>query len=131
MKVKILVVSLVLLASLISLSIFGRNSKFKDIEIQSVVGAELQTPAPKPAIYCGAITKKGTACKRRVKKAGDRCWQHKLSARIQEDDPEWNWKTLGNKIRGHKGHFDVQCKGNNLVEFPTRQAAEKYFAANC
>lgn len=33
--------------------------------------------SPKPANYCGAITKKGTACKRRVKKAGDRCWQHK------------------------------------------------------
>lgn len=33
--------------------------------------------AKKPAIYCGAPTKKGTACRRRVKKAGERCWQHK------------------------------------------------------
>jgi hypothetical protein len=33
--------------------------------------------APKPAIYCGAPTKKGTPCKRRVKKAGARCYQHK------------------------------------------------------
>jgi hypothetical protein len=31
----------------------------------------------KPPIYCGAMTKKGTACKRRVKNAGERCWQHK------------------------------------------------------
>lgn len=33
--------------------------------------------APKPAYYCGAPTKKGTACKRRVKAAGLRCYQHK------------------------------------------------------
>jgi len=26
--------------------------------------------------YCGAETKKGTACTRRVKHAGERCWQH-------------------------------------------------------
>lgn len=33
--------------------------------------------APKPVYYCNALTKKGTPCKHRVKKAGDRCWQHK------------------------------------------------------
>lgn len=33
--------------------------------------------AKKPAYYCGAPTKKGTACKRRVKGQGLRCWQHK------------------------------------------------------
>ena len=33
--------------------------------------------APKPTIYCGAPTKKGTACKRRVKKQGERCYQHR------------------------------------------------------
>jgi len=32
---------------------------------------------PKTPIYCGAITKKGTSCKRRVKNKGDRCWQHR------------------------------------------------------
>ncbi|HEY2866891.1 MAG TPA: hypothetical protein VGJ02_07355 [Pyrinomonadaceae bacterium] len=26
--------------------------------------------------YCGAATKKGTPCTRRVKRAGERCWQH-------------------------------------------------------
>ena len=26
--------------------------------------------------FCGAATKKGTPCSRRVKHAGDRCWQH-------------------------------------------------------
>jgi len=26
--------------------------------------------------FCGALTKKGTACSRRVKKPGERCWQH-------------------------------------------------------
>lgn len=31
----------------------------------------------KEVYYCGARTKKGTACKHRVKKAGERCWQHK------------------------------------------------------
>jgi len=26
--------------------------------------------------FCGAMTKKGTPCSRRVKKRGERCWQH-------------------------------------------------------
>ena len=26
--------------------------------------------------YCGAATRKGTACTRRVKRPGERCWQH-------------------------------------------------------
>jgi hypothetical protein len=34
--------------------------------------------AKKPAIYCGAPTKTtGKPCKRRVKKAGERCYQHR------------------------------------------------------
>lgn len=35
------------------------------------------TETAKPAYYCGATTKKGTACKRRVKAQGTRCYQHK------------------------------------------------------
>ena len=35
------------------------------------------TPAAKPRILCGAPTKKGTACKNRVKQQGDRCHLHK------------------------------------------------------
>lgn len=33
----------------------------------------------KPVYYCGALTKKGTACSRRVKEKGHRCWQHSAS----------------------------------------------------
>lgn len=33
--------------------------------------------APKPVYYCNAMTKKNTPCKHRVKKQGDRCWQHR------------------------------------------------------
>lgn len=33
--------------------------------------------ADQPVYACGAMTKKGTACTRRVKNAGERCWQHK------------------------------------------------------
>jgi hypothetical protein len=32
--------------------------------------------AAEPVYYCGAATKKGTPCSRRVKKPGERCWQH-------------------------------------------------------
>jgi hypothetical protein len=31
---------------------------------------------PEPVYYCGAATKKGTPCSRRVKRPGERCWQH-------------------------------------------------------
>lgn len=30
----------------------------------------------KPVYLCGALTKKGTLCKRHVKAAGTHCWQH-------------------------------------------------------
>jgi hypothetical protein len=40
----------------------------------------LKSAAPtkdaEPVYYCGAATKKGTPCTRRVKKSGERCWQH-------------------------------------------------------
>lgn len=35
-----------------------------------------ETQKAAPVYYCGAMTKKGTACSRRVKVAGDRCYQH-------------------------------------------------------
>jgi hypothetical protein len=34
------------------------------------------TRASDVVYYCGAVTKKGTPCSRRVKRAGERCWQH-------------------------------------------------------
>ncbi|MEO6333754.1 MAG: hypothetical protein ABIO91_02105 [Pyrinomonadaceae bacterium] len=37
--------------------------------------AAQRNSSTEPAYYCGAMTKKGTACTRRVKAPG-RCWQH-------------------------------------------------------
>jgi hypothetical protein len=34
------------------------------------------TKDAEPVYYCGAATKKGTPCTRRVKRPGERCWQH-------------------------------------------------------
>lgn len=34
-------------------------------------------PAKEEVYFCGAMTKKGTPCTRRVKAKGMRCWQHK------------------------------------------------------
>ncbi len=41
-----------------------------------------------PVYYCGALTKKGTPCTRKVK-GGGRCWQHKGMSppAAQKDDP--------------------------------------------
>ena len=39
-----------------------------------------------PVFICGARTKKGTPCRRRVHVAGERCYQHKgLSAMVSLD----------------------------------------------
>lgn len=35
--------------------------------------------------YCGAATKKGTACSRRVKRPGERCWQHQGMPSVLEE----------------------------------------------
>ena len=35
-----------------------------------------EQPAPAKVYYCGALTKKGTPCSRKVKTAGARCYQH-------------------------------------------------------
>jgi hypothetical protein len=37
---------------------------------------QLTTKNKEAVYYCGAVTKKGTACSRRVKHPGERCWQH-------------------------------------------------------
>jgi hypothetical protein len=40
--------------------------------------ASVRTPTVEDAVYiCGARTKKGTPCHRRVHAAGERCFQHK------------------------------------------------------
>lgn len=40
------------------------------------VPAVSQATTPKVAHYCGARTREGKACTRRVKSEGLRCWQH-------------------------------------------------------
>jgi hypothetical protein len=35
------------------------------------------TKGAEPVYYCGAATKKGTPCSRKVKRPGERCWQHR------------------------------------------------------
>jgi len=39
-----------------------------------------------PVYYCGAATKKGTACSRRVKRPGERCWQHQGMPSVADDN---------------------------------------------
>jgi hypothetical protein len=41
----------------------------------NTAGAQAKT-LTEPVYYCGAATKKGTPCSRRVKTANTRCWQH-------------------------------------------------------
>lgn len=36
----------------------------------------LERKSPEPVFYCGALTKKGTPCSRKVKARGLRCYQH-------------------------------------------------------
>lgn len=43
--------------------------------LQSKVLSETKDETSEPVYFCGARTKKGTACSRRVK-GGGRCWQH-------------------------------------------------------
>jgi hypothetical protein len=53
------------------------------------VGSEPATKSSDAVYYCGAETKKGTACSRRVKRAGERCWQHQgMPAMVAESRTE-------------------------------------------
>ena len=47
--------------------------------------AKQKLNAQEPVYYCGAATKKGTPCSRRVKTAGERCWQHIGQPSIAKD----------------------------------------------
>jgi hypothetical protein len=49
------------------------NRKQSDSRSQDVAGVDLEDAA----YTCGARTKKGTPCRRRVHTAGERCFQHK------------------------------------------------------
>lgn len=46
---------------------------------QNLKPKPVQTPAQESVYFCGAPTKKGTPCSRRVK-GGGRCWQHEGQA---------------------------------------------------
>jgi len=41
-----------------------------------------RTTSEEPVYYCGALTKKGTPCTRRVKIKGSLCWQHAKSGQV-------------------------------------------------
>lgn len=43
---------------------------------QSIPAVTERKAPPGPAYFCGALTKKGTPCSRKVKSKGERCWQH-------------------------------------------------------
>lgn len=42
---------------------------------------------PENVYLCGARTKKGTACTRRVKERGKRCWQHEGMSAMKDEKP--------------------------------------------
>jgi len=42
-----------------------------------VTNTATTTKSIEPIYYCGAATKKGTPCSRKVKHPGERCWQHR------------------------------------------------------
>ncbi len=46
-----------------------------------------QNDSPERVYICGARTKKGTACSRRVKKSGIRCWQHQGMQAMKDEAP--------------------------------------------
>jgi hypothetical protein len=50
----------------------------------------LSIASDEPVYYCGAMTKKGTPCSRRVKLKGKRCWQHagQPSALVSQSTPD-------------------------------------------
>jgi hypothetical protein len=52
------------------------NRKESDSRNQNAAALRPQA-ADEPAYICGARTKKGTPCHRRVHAAGERCFQHK------------------------------------------------------
>ena len=60
----------------VDLSALANKSKSKDDPSPQLTSVTVQSPDD--AVYiCGARTKKGTPCRRRVQAAGERCFQHK------------------------------------------------------
>lgn len=69
----------------------AQNNAPAETNLPKPVGGQIQTPpvrqrenlpvvvAKEPVYFCGALTKKGTPCSRKVK-GGGRCWQHEGQA---------------------------------------------------
>lgn len=62
-------------------SVQNRNSS----SAQKIQAPQLQNEEDIPVYFCGAQTKKGTACSRKVK-GGGRCWQHTGQASMLPKD---------------------------------------------
>jgi len=60
----------------VDLSALANKSKSKDDPSPQLTSVTVQT-ADDVVYICGARTKKGTPCRRRVQAAGERCFQHK------------------------------------------------------
>ena len=60
----------------VDLSALASKSKSKDDPSPQLASVTVQS-ADDPVYICGARTKKGTPCHRRVHAAGERCFQHK------------------------------------------------------
>ena len=56
----------------------GTNANTSTVSQASATSAkqEQTVKTTEEVYYCGAATKKGAPCSRRVKRPGDRCWQH-------------------------------------------------------
>ena len=66
----------------VNLNDTARTTNRKEGGFTNQNAAALNPQADEPAYICGARTKKGTPCHRRVRVAGERCFQHKGMAAI-------------------------------------------------
>lgn len=84
---KVIPILLVAFAALvIAVALFSNAGAKYRINLDTPAAAQLPakppmpdsqpSATPKPAHYCGAKTKSGEPCRRRVKNEGDRCFMH-------------------------------------------------------
>lgn len=65
----------------------GRGSAASAKEDFPPIFSAKKAREPEAVYTCGARTKKGTACTRRVKEAGKRCWQHQGMPAMKDEKP--------------------------------------------
>jgi len=67
------------------------SNSSQPIQVANSTSEPVKEPAisknPAPDYYCGAATKKGTPCRRKVKRPGERCWQHRGMPSISGGTP--------------------------------------------